>query len=447
MGGRGAGVQGPLKTDGGLAALLPRLRRRAAAAVRRPAGALMRVPAVRRVVLTALGVPLDPFGRAFREDPYPFYHRLRERDPVYFVRLGCWLVTGYAEAVAALREARLGHPDYAAALVAQPRPTAMDRLRSHLLMAKNPPDHTRLRRVVTEVLTPAVMEGVRPRAQALTDRLLDRVEAARRMDIVEDLAYPLAVGTIAEVLGVPGEDLDRLRPRARSLAAAAFDFAPSRACLERGNAAVEWLRGYFGGLIAERRRTPRADLLGALVEAERHGQLDAEELIATSILLFTAGYETTVGLIGNGVLALLRHPDGLGRLRENLALILSAVEELLRYDAPIQSFGRMALEDVPLGGKLIRRGQQVYVLTGAANRDPARFPDPDRLDITRKDNRHLGFGTGIHACVGQHLARLEAQVAIGTLVRRLARMELLTDRPVWNDTLHGRGLQSLPIAF
>jgi cytochrome P450 len=405
----------------------------------------MRVRAIRAPVLAALGVPIDPFAPAFRENPYPFYHRLRQRDPVYFARFGCWLVTGYAEAVSALREPRLGHPDYDAALLA--RPTALERFRSDLMLARNPPEHTRLRRAVTEILTPAVMEGVRPRAQALTDRLLDRLEPARRMDVIEDLAYPLALGTITDLLGVPAEDVDRVRLRVRDLAAAVFDFAPSKGRLEHGNAAASWLRDYFSGLLVERRSAPRADVLGALAEAERRGQLDAEELLATSILLLTAGYETTVGLIGNGVLALLRHPDALRRLREDLDLIRSAVEEFLRYDSPVQSFGRIALEDVPLGDKLIRRGQQVYVLTGAANRDPGRFPDPDRLDITRQDNRHLGFGVGIHACLGQHLARAEAQVAIGTLVRRLGRMALLTERPTRHDSPHGRGLQTLPIAF
>jgi pimeloyl-[acyl-carrier protein] synthase len=184
-----------------------------------------------------------------------------------------------------------------------------------------------------------------------------------------------------------------------------------------------------------------------LAEAERRQRLGVDELLATCVLLFVAGYETTVGLIGNGVLALLRHPDELRRLWENPELIRSAVEEFLRYDSPVQSFGRLALEDVPLGDKLIRRGQQIFVLIAAANRDPVQFADPDRLDIGRRDNRHLGFGSGIHACLGQHLARVQTQVAVGTIARRLSRMELATARPPRNEGVHGRRLRSLPIVF
>jgi cytochrome P450 len=392
-------------------------------------------------------VPLDPFGAAFRENPYPFYARLRRRDPLYFARFGCWFVTGYAEAMTVLREPRFGHPDHRAALLAKPRVTPLDRLWSDFFIVKNPPDHTRLRRAVAEHLAPAALEGRRPRVQALTDRLLDRAAPAGRMDVIEDLAYPLTTGTIADVFGVPLEDFERLQPHLQRLIAIVFDIGLSRAQLARGNAAVGCLRDYFEGLIVERRRAPRAGLLSALVEAERGGQLDADEVLATSILLLAAGYETTIALIGNGLLALLRHPEELRRLRDDGGLIASAVEEFVRYDAPIQSFGRKALADVQLGNKLIRRGQQIYVLTGAANRDPARFLDPDRLDVTREDKGHLGFGAGIHACPGQHLARIQAQVAIGTLVRRFGRMELLTSRPLWHGNPHRRGLQALPIAL
>jgi len=407
----------------------------------------MQIPLARRALLAGLGLPLDPFGPAFRQDPYPIYHRLRRRDPVHFTRFGYWLVTGYAEAMTVLREPRFGHPDHRAAPPAQPHVTALDRLWSDLFLVMNPPDHTRVRGAVAEHFTPAGMERLRSRVQASTDRLLDRLEPDGRLDVIGDLAYPLAAGTIAEVLGLPPEDLDRLQPHVQSLVAIVFDVVPSRARLERANAAAGWLRDYVGRLIIERQRTPRADLLTALVEAERQGRLDHEELLATSILLLLAGYETTVALIGNGLLALLRHPEQLRRLRDDGELIRSAVEELLRYDGPIQSFGRLAREDVPLGNKLIRRGQQIYVVTGAANRDPARFPDPDRLDVARQDKGHLGFGAGIHACPGQHLARIEAQVAIGTLVRRFSRMELLTRRPVWHESLHRRELQALRIAF
>jgi cytochrome P450 len=424
----------------------PGIPRRMAAAVRRGARALMQIGAVRRTVLTAGGVPFDPLGPAFREDPYPFYERLRRRGPVYFARMGCWLVTGHPEAVAALRDSRLGHPDYGAVLLGEPRPTALDRFQSHVLLSHNPPAHTRLRRAVNAVLTPAVMEGVRPRVQAVVDRLLDRVQDHRRMDVIEDLAGPLTVGTIASLLGLPDEDLGVLRDRARSFAIAAFHFAPSRAQLEQGNAATAWLGDYFARLVAERRRTARADFLTALAGAQAGGALDEDELIINSILLFSAGFETTIGLIGNGVLALLRDPGALARLREDSSLVPTAVEEFLRYDPAIQYVGRIALDDVRIGEQTIRRGQQVYVMIGAANRDPSRFPDPHRLDITRRDNRHLAFSGGIHACPGYHLARVEAQVAIATLVRRLPDMALGNEGPVWHES-NLRALRALPIAF
>jgi pimeloyl-[acyl-carrier protein] synthase len=414
--------------------------------LRRPAIALMRVPLARRAILAALGVPGDPFGPAFGEDPYPLYRRLRARGPLYFARVGCWLVTGYAEAMAILRDPRFGHPDYRATLAAAPA-TPLERLRGAVILAMNPPEHTRVRRAVVDPLGLAAMERLRPRIQARVDRLLDRVESAGRMNVIDDLAYPLSMGTIAEVLGVPEEDGQRLQGPVQTVASLFLDFAPSPAAVERGQVAAAWLHEYFGRLLVERRRAPRPDLLTTLVQAERQGQLHAEEAVATSMLMLLAGYETTVAVIGNGMLALLRHGEQLRRLREDDELIRSAVEECIRYDSPIQSFGRIALEDVELGDKRIRRGQQVYVVIGAANRDPARFADPDRLDVSRPDNRHLGFGVGIHACPGQHMARIEAQVAIGTLARRFGRMELLTPPPVRLRAVHRRSLLTLPIAF
>ncbi|HXJ78117.1 MAG TPA: cytochrome P450 [Candidatus Methylomirabilis sp.] len=422
------------------------VRRRMAAALRRTAGAALRIPGVRRAVLAAAGFPFDPFGSAFRKDPYRFYHGLRRRDPVYFARIGCWLISGYAEAAATLRAPQCGHPDHRTALLENPQPTALDRQQCHMLLSNNPPDHTRMRRVVNSILTPAVVEGVRPKVQELADRLLDRVAAARRMDVIGDFAYPLAVGTIANLLGVPEGHVDRLADYGRRSSATAIALVPSRSQLDQGNAAVEWLGEYFHARLDERRRAPRADLLSGLVEAHETGHLDVDEATATGILLFTAGYETTIGLIGNGMLALLRDADALAQLREDTSLTQSAVEEFLRYDSPIPYVGRLAREDVRIGDKLIRRGQQIYVVIAAANRDPARFPEPDRLDIARPDNRHLSFSGGIHACPGPQLSRMEAQIAIATLVRRFPGMALRAEGPIWADSqLHS--LTSLPISF
>jgi cytochrome P450 len=421
------------------------LGRLAGAALRSPLGALlMRIPIARRALLGALGVPGDPFGAAFRDDPYPLYRRLRGRDPVHLTRIGVWLVTGYAEAATVLRDPRFGHVDQPHAAVAV---GSLQRMRSHAFVARNPPDHTRLRRSIGDAFGAAAIEPLRPAVQAEVNRRLDARAPAHRMDVIADLAYPLAFGTVIKVFGIPDADAEPLRARADVVTGVLSSFAATPADLRRGDLAVDWLADYFGRLLAERRRAPRPDLITTLVQAERDGQIDLDEAVATSILMLATGYETVVGVIGNGLLALLRHPGELRRLRDDERLIRSAVEECVRYDPPVQSFGRVALEDVPMAGHVVRRGQQVYVLIGAANRDPARFSDPDRLDVARADNRHLGFGAGIHGCPGQHLARIEAQVALGTLVRRFEAMELLVPSPPRQGSIHGRLLRSLPIAF
>lgn len=270
------------------------------------------------------------------------------------------------------------------------------------------------------------------------------------MDLIGDLAFPLPVIVISELLGVPAADRDRFRrwslDIARSLDAIALPVEPE--VIERGNAARRALVGYFRDLIAERRQRPQADLLTALIAAEEQGDTLTEgELLATCVLLLVAGHETTVNLIGNGVLALLRHPGELRKLRAEPGLITSAVEELLRYDSPVQRTGRLAATDVELGGKVIPKGALLSAVLGAANRDPAHFPEPDRLDITRHDNRHLAFGWGIHFCLGAPLARVEGQVAIGALARRLPALALATERPEWRESSALHGLKALPVTF
>jgi hypothetical protein len=251
------------------------------------------------------------------------------------------------------------------------------------------------------------------------------------------------------MVGVPAGDRARFEQWshdiARSIDAIAF---PDPEIVERANRAEDGLNAYFHGLVAERRRAPRADLLTALIAAEEAGdRLSTRELFATGILLFIAGHETTVNLIGNGTLALLRHPDQMQRLRDDPSLIATAVEELLRYDSPVQRTGRIVYEDVVLDGKTIPKGALAVGLLGAANRDPAQFTDPDRLDITRGANQHLAFGWGIHFCLGAPLARLEGQIAIGTLLQRLPRLALATERLEWRETSTLRGLKALPVAL
>jgi cytochrome P450 len=294
------------------------------------------------------------------------------------------------------------------------------------------------------------VETLRGHIQAIVDRLLDRVAGAPRMDVIEELAYPLPVTVISELLGVPTGDAETVkewsRDVARALDAIALPVGPE--VIERGRHATDEMAGYFRALSEERRRRPGPDLLSGLVEAEEAGdRLSERELLATCILLYVAGHETTVNLIGSGLLALLRHPAERRRLQDDPSLLPAAIEELLRYDGPVQRTGRMAASDIEIGGVPIPKGTLVLGLLGAANRDPAHFAEPDRLDLGRDEPRHLAFGSGIHYCLGAPLARLEAQVAIGTLLRRFPALTLAAERPTWRPSSTLRGLEVLPVAL
>jgi cytochrome P450 len=270
------------------------------------------------------------------------------------------------------------------------------------------------------------------------------------MDLIEEFAYPLPVRVICEMLGVPVKDHERFKAWGLDIARGldAIMLPPDSEVGQRSVAGRRGLAEYFRELIAERRAAPRDDMLSALIVAEEAGdKLNEEELLATCILLLVAGHETTVNLIGNGTLALLRHPDQLQKLRENPGLIVTAVEELLRFDGPVQRTARIPSEDITIGGRTIPKGEMVMPFLGAADRDPAQFPDPDRLDITRADNRHIAFGMGIHFCLGAPLARMEGQIAINTLLARLPKLALATDRPQFRQSLTLRGLQVLPVGF
>jgi cytochrome P450 len=270
------------------------------------------------------------------------------------------------------------------------------------------------------------------------------------MDVIADLAYPLPVTVICEMLGVPAGDRDILRRWSADITRSldALGLPSDREIVRRGRAARHALGEYFRALLPERRRQPRADLLSLLIEAEERGdKLTEDELLATCVLIFIAGHETTVNLIGNGLLALLQNPDELEKLRENHALLPGAVEELLRYDSPVQRTARVTKEDVELGGKTIPRHSLVVAAIGAANRDPARFPDPDRLDITRRDKDHIAFGYGIHFCLGAPLARIEAQIALGALLARMPRLALAAGTLEWRESSTLRGLKALQVTF
>ena len=383
---------------------------------------------------------------AFNADPYPTYHRLRAEDPVHRTPMGFWILTRYDDVATVLRDARFGRKGFDELI----RDRFGENTFDQAMLFRDPPDHTRLRALVNKAFTPRVIEEMRAKIQKTVDRLLDGVRDARAMDVIADLAYPLPVSVISEMLGVPAEDRDLFRgwsaDIARSLDAIVLPTEPE--VVERGNAARHALSSYFRALIAERRRRPQRDLLSDLIAAEEQGdKLSEEELMATILLLFVAGHETTVNLIGNGTLALLRNPNQLEALRRSPALIGGAIEELLRYDAPVQRTGRMPNTDVELGGKRIAKGDLVLSLIGAANRDPAHFAEPDRLDLARADNRHLAFGWGIHFCLGAPLARAEAQAAIGTIARRMPALALATPTPEWREASALRGLKTLPVTF
>ena len=395
-------------------------------------------------------VQFNPMDPAFVEDPYPTYHVLRSEDPVHHSPLGFWVLTRYADVIASLRDPRLIKEPIAAFVAARFGMAGPPPGLGLSMLDRDPPDHTRLRGLVSKAFTPKALESLRPRIQQIVDELLDQAERRGEMDLIEEFAYPIPVIVICEMLGVPVKDHERFKQWGLDIARGldAIMLPPDSEVAKRSVSGRKALAEYFRELIAQRRAAPKDDMLSALIAAEEAGdKLSEEELLASCILLLVAGHETTVNLIGNGTLALLKHPEQLRRLRENPGLIGTAVEELLRYDGPVQRTARIPSEDLVIGGKTIPKGEMVMPFLGAANRDPAQFPDPDRLDITRTDNRHIAFGMGIHFCLGAPLARMEGQIAINTLLRRLPKLALASQQPEHRQSLTLRGLVSLPVGF
>ena len=424
---------------------LARVARRARQIPRRLALSALQYPAARRALRAVVDVPFDPYDPGFVADPYPAYHRLRERAPVYRSVFGVWLVTRYAEGVIVVTDPRFGHPDYRA-FARHGGASEVAKLQADSFISMNPPEHTRLRRLVGDVFTPALVAGLRAQIQSVAEGLLDRVQHANRMDVVRDFALRFPVAVIADVLGVAPDEAMRLVGWARH-ASGALGLAPTRAQLRDSEEAMGHVARYFRQLVARRRAAPGRDVISGLVQAGAHGdRMTDGEVVAASIVLFLAGYETTVALIGTATLNLLSHPGAWEALAAEPSLLRTAVDELLRYDPPFTLIGRSTLEDVVLAGTRIRQGQTVFVVIGAVNRDPAQFPDPDRLDLGRRNNRHLTFGQSVHACIGQGLARLECQVAIETLMRRFPRLRL-DGAPVWRPDFAIRALDSLPVAW
>ncbi len=386
----------------------------------------------------------DPRSPAVRADPYPVYAALRAAAPLYFDAAGrTWYVTGYEPCRALLRDRRVVNVD-TATWPDDPAPLAG--LKKKWLLFLNPPDHTRVRKLVQSVLTPQRVADLQPTVERLTDQLLARVEPAKSMDVMADLAYPLPVALIAEIMGVPAADRQRFRQWADALAGV-LDVVVDAARLNRALDAAVAFSQYLEDLFADRRDEPRDDLLTHLVQAAENGELSQVELCATCIFLLIAGFETTANLIGNGLLALLRAPGELRKLQDDPALIDSAVDELLRFDAPVQLALRTVREEIEHPAGTIHPGEMIYFFLGAANRDPAYFSAPDVLDITRNEAPHLTFGAGIHYCLGAPLARLEGQVAIRQLLARTSKLRLELAAPRFREHFLLRGLETLPISW
>jgi hypothetical protein len=401
----------------------------------------------------ATGTLFNPLRPELRVDPYPYYRRLRERDPVHrSYGASGWVLTRHDDILAALgdrafssdernwvryrrmigRDVRAGLPDpYADGVIS--------------MLRVDPPDHTRLRTLVSKAFTPRAVERLRPRIEAVVAELLDALAGRGTFDLMESFASPLPVVIIGEMLGVAVADRERFRHWSNESIRLLGE--GNRNDRRRAWRALGEMREWLGVQIAARRRAPSDDLLSALVAAEEAGdRLTERELFATCVLLLVAGNETTTNLIGNGVIALLRHPDQLARLRRDPGHIAAAVEELARFDSPVQITSRMMVEDRQLHGRRFRRGEQIVLVLGAGNRDPARYPDPERLDLDRPDPRPLSFGHGLHYCLGAQLARLEAQIGLVHLLDRYPGLRF-ADAPItWGDNMILRGPRVLPLA-
>jgi len=406
-------------------------------------------------VQAATTAPLfNPLAPEFIRDPYPHYERMRSTDPMHLSPYGMYVASRHAEVSLVLRDKRFGK-DFVDRTVRRYGPDVMEepifRSMRHWMLQQDPPDHTRLRGLVVKAFTARRVEDMRPRIQAIVDETLDRIAPRGHMDMIEDFAFRLPVTIICDMLGIPAEHREAFYTGSRNGGRLLDPVPLSPAEIAEANTASTMSAMYFQQLFELRRRQPGDDLTTQLVQAEEDGsKLSNEELTANIVLLFGAGHETTVNLIGNGLLALHRNPDQLALLKANPALITNAIEEFLRYDSSVQMTGRVALEDIDdLGGKKIPKGETVLCLLGSANRDPAVYPDrPDRLDITRPNVRPLSFGGGIHFCLGAQLARIEAEVAIATLLRRLPDLRLDdAQTPEWRPTFVLRGLKRLPASW
>jgi len=395
------------------------------------------------------------FDDAVRHDPYPTYARLHQEGPVHYLNMGSkwpvWSVVSHAECAAMAKDPRCSAKRAQQMLLSLPISrqaefSELARMFGLWLIFMDPPEHTRLRKLLNKGFSPAAVEGLRPQVEAIVDQMLNPIRPGAEIDLMSEFANPMPVRIILEMLGIPHELQDTFVDWSRAIAM--FRGNPNRGVEEARAAqdAMIALTEFFRKTVAERRRHKGNDLISLLIDIEEGGEvLTEEELYAQCIALLFAGHETTRNLIGNGMYTLLKHPRETAELREKPEIIRSAVEELLRFESPVQFTARVLKEDIELFGQPIRKGWTVLCMLGAANRDPKQFEEPDRLDLKRLNNQHLAFSAGLHFCIGAQLARLEGQIALSSLVQRFPNMKLAGPRPEWASTFGLRGLQSLPV--
>lgn len=399
-----------------------------------------------------MGIDYDPSDPAINADPFPVFRRLRAEDPVHWSpHLGGWVLTAYDDVKTAIH----GGPYSADRLTPffehqkQKTGVPLGQVAAYLnrwMVFRDPPDHTRLRGLVNRAFTTRVVRSMRPRIQAIVDDLLDAAAAKGRIDVIADFAYPLPASVIMHMLGVPRGDIDDVKAWSEEITLFIGTAQATPDKYARAEQGTRAMADYFRGLVADRRRHPANDLISALIKARDEDEsLSDDEIIGNCILLLYAGHETTTNLIGNGLLALLRHPGEWARLKDDPGLVESAVEECLRYDGPSSATVRIVTTEHNLYGTRLEAGQRIFAMLNAANRDPDQFDDAEGFDIGRDPNPHLTFGYGIHFCLGAPLARLETQIAFAELARRFPDLTLETEAPHWFDALVLRGLKALPV--
>lgn len=390
-----------------------------------------------------------------RANPYSLYERIRLQDPVHWdAPMGFWVLTRYNDVVSVLHDTRFSK--------AQGLTTALNRLSefereearpvyrvfSDQMLYADASHHARLRGLVNKAFTPRVVERMKPHIQRIVDDLLDAVHATRRMDAIREFAYPLPVTVIMEMLGLPLGEREQFKRWSDDFAATLGVVRRAPGLMDRARQSLSEMHDYICDLHDSLHINPKDDLLSALATVEEQGDmLNHDEMVANVVLLLVAGHETTTNLIGNGLLALLQHPDQMQKLKDAPALLPAAVEEILRYDSAVQIVWRVAGDDVEIGGRQVGKGDLLNLIIGAANRDPAQFPEPDRLDLSRTESRHMAFSLGSHFCLGAPLARLEGEIAFHTVLRRMPELRLQADALEWQENPTFRGVKALPLAF